>query len=283
MVFSLVFLWDPITMDDLHPPILVEDADAALDVEIIVRALTGAPLPFHLRYFPTLDSTNTYTMRLPPDEATEGTVVITDHQFAGRGRVGRAWEGFARQQLTFSILLTPPFAANWLMMASALAVHEAIGAGAGLAPAIKWPNDVLIGGKKVCGILIETSGERAVIGIGVNVNGSLAQRPELAARATTLQEQAGRPQSREALAAAILLALARRYDAMRVQGAAGREATRAAWKARLVTLGAEVSVDQGQTRVTGWAEDVAEDGALIVRQRNGERVVITWGDVDPAR
>jgi biotin-(acetyl-CoA carboxylase) ligase len=67
---------------------------------------------------------------------------------------------------------------------------------------------------------------------------------------------------------------------MRSQGDAGREAVRLAWRDRLITLGAEVRVDQGQTQVTGWAEDVAEDGALIVRRDDGERVLITWGDVN---
>ena len=253
--------------------------DTALDIDLIANALAGSPLPFTLRYFPTLDSTNTYAMRLPPGEAQEGLVIITDHQTAGRGRVGRVWEGFARQQLTFSVILTPPFAANWLMMASALAVHEAITGVTGLASTIKWPNDVLISGKKVCGILIETSGEIAVIGIGVNVNGAFARQPELAVHATTLEDEAGHPFAREPLAAAILLALADHYEAMRSQGDAGREAVRMAWRDRLVTLGAPVRVDQGQTRVTGWAEDVAEDGALIVRLDDGERAVITWGDV----
>jgi BirA family transcriptional regulator, biotin operon repressor / biotin---[acetyl-CoA-carboxylase] ligase len=257
----------------------LENVDAALDIDLIACALAGSPLPLTLRYFPTLDSTNTYAMRLPSGEAHEGIVIITDHQTAGRGRVERVWEGFARQQLTFSVILTPPFAANWLMMASALAVHEAITGVTGLAPAIKWPNDVLIGGKKVCGILIETSGAIAVIGIGVNVNGTFAQRPELAARATTLEDEAGHPLSREPLAAAILLALAEHYEAMRSQGDAGREAVRVAWRDRLITLGTEVRVDQGQTQITGWAEDVAEDGALIVRRDDGERVLITWGDV----
>ncbi|HEY7092765.1 MAG TPA: biotin--[acetyl-CoA-carboxylase] ligase [Ktedonobacterales bacterium] len=256
-----------------------DNADTALDVDLIARALAGAPLPYMLRYFPTLDSTNTYAMRLSPGEAYEGLVIITDHQTAGRGRVGRVWEGFARQQLTFSVILTPPFAANWLMMASALAVHEAITSLTRLTPAIKWPNDVLIGGKKVCGILIETSGEIAVIGIGVNVNGSLAQQPELAARATTLKDEAGHPFAREPLAAAILLALAEHYQAMRSRGDAGLEAVRVAWRDRLITLGAEVRIDQGPTQVTGWAEDVAGDGALIVRRDDGERVLITWGDV----
>jgi BirA family biotin operon repressor/biotin-[acetyl-CoA-carboxylase] ligase len=257
----------------------LDSGATALDLDLIVRALAGSSLSFRLRYFPTLDSTNTFAMRSASGEAQEGLVIITDHQTAGRGRVGRVWEGFARQQLTFSVILTPLFAANWLMMASALAVHEAITGVAGLAPAIKWPNDVLIGGKKVCGILIETSGEIAVIGIGVNVNGSLAHVPALAARATTLEDETGQPVSREALAAAILLALADHYEAMRSQGDAGREEVRLAWRDRLSTLGADVRIDQGQTQVMGWAEDVASDGALIVRQDDGERVRITWGDL----
>jgi BirA family transcriptional regulator, biotin operon repressor / biotin---[acetyl-CoA-carboxylase] ligase len=268
------------TMDDLPDAAPPHSAASALDVERIARAVAGAPLPFRLRYFPRLDSTNTYAMRVASQAAPEGVVIITDDQFSGRGRMGRLWEGFARQQLTFSFILTPPFAANWLMMASALAVQEAIDATTGVTPAIKWPNDVLIGGKKACGILIETSGDIAVIGIGVNVNGSLAHLPELAVRATTLQDEVGHAVSREDLAAAILLALARRYDAMRAQGETGRETVRAAWRARLSTLGAHVRIDQGQTQMIGWAEDVADDGALIVRQENGERVVVTWGDVE---
>jgi BirA family biotin operon repressor/biotin-[acetyl-CoA-carboxylase] ligase len=142
---------------------------------------------------------------------------------------------------------------------------------------------LLISGKKVCGILIETSGERAVIGVGVNVNGSLGGQPELAARATTLRDELGHPISREEVAAAILLSLARCYETMRVQGDAGREAVRLAWRDRLMTLGRELRIDQGATQVSGQAEDVAADGALIVRRDDGERVLITWGDVDVVR
>jgi BirA family biotin operon repressor/biotin-[acetyl-CoA-carboxylase] ligase len=269
-------------MDDV-PNAAHSSSAPALDIDSIARALVGAPLPFSLRYFPTLDSTNSYAMGLASDEAQEGVVIITDHQLAGRGRMGRVWEGFARRQLTFSVILTPPCAANWLMMASALAVQEAISATTGIVASIKWPNDVLIGEKKVCGILIETSGDVAVIGIGVNVNGSLAQRPELATRATTLEDELGRAVAREKLAAAILLDFAHRYAAMRSQGETGCKAVRAAWRSKLITLGAQVRIDQGRIVLTGWAEDVAADGALIVRRESGERVAVTWGDVDIAR
>jgi BirA family biotin operon repressor/biotin-[acetyl-CoA-carboxylase] ligase len=266
-----------------EPPDSSSPTDAPLDVDMIARALAAAPFPFNLRYFPTIESTNTYAMRLARAELAEGTVVIADHQLAGRGRAGRVWQGFARQQLAFSIILFPPFAAHWLMMASALAVQEAIGALTPLTATIKWPNDVLIGDKKVCGILIETSGDIAIVGIGVNVNGSLAQRNDLSARATTLQDETGHPLSREALASEILTRFAHSYKSMRSRGATGQDEVRAAWRARLSTLGREVRVDQGQTQVTGWAEDVAPDGALMLRLENGARVVITWGDVDVAR
>jgi BirA family biotin operon repressor/biotin-[acetyl-CoA-carboxylase] ligase len=270
-------------MDEPSDAIAPADPTAALDLGLIEHALTASLLPFNLRYFPTLDSTNTYAMQLASGAAQEGLVIITDHQFAGRGRMGRAWEGFPRRQLTFTIVLAPPFPAYWLMMASALSVQEAIGAVTGLTAAIKWPNDVLVGGKKVCGILIETSGDVAVVGVGVNVNGSLAQRLELAERATTLQDETGVLLSREALAAEILLTFARHYAAMRACGAAGRAAVRAAWRERLMTLGRDVRVAQGATHVSGWAEDVESDGALVVRQPNGERTIIRWGDVEIAR
>src|SRR5258708_7756038 len=182
-----------------------------LDVEALRRSLAGLRLGNSLVYVPTLvGSTNSHAIELARAGAAEGTLVITDHQTAGRGRVGRAWEPLPRQQLTFSLLLRPPFAPHWLVMMSALAVADAIEAVTGIQPEIKWPNDVLIGGRKVCGILIETSDGFAVLGIGVNVNGSLADHPILAARATTLADVAGHVLAREPRATEILQELAAR-------------------------------------------------------------------------
>jgi BirA family biotin operon repressor/biotin-[acetyl-CoA-carboxylase] ligase len=168
-------------------------------------------------------------------------------------------------------------------MAAALAVARTIEATTALAPAIKWPNDVLVDDAKVCGILIETSSDTrgqpfAVVGIGLNVNGNLAGDPELAGRAATLAELAGHPLDRETIASELLLELADLYASMTASDD-GREAVRIAWRARLETLGRQVRILQGEHEVSGIAEDVDVDGALLVRSDDGRLVPITWGDV----
>jgi len=253
---------------------------APLDVEALRRSLAGLRLGNPLVYVPALGSTNSQAMELAHAGAAEGTLVITDHQTAGRGRVGRVWEPLPRQQLTFSLLLRPPFAPHWLVMASALAVAAAIEAVTGIRPEIKWPNDVLIGGLKVCGILIETSDGVAVLGIGVNVNGSLAEHPLLATRATTLADAAGHILAREPLAAEIIQELDARYAELLAGGEAAQSELRTAWRARLVTLGRRVVVRQGEGELIGIAEDVAADGALLLRDEVGGQRVVTWGDVE---
>ncbi len=251
-----------------------------LDVEALRRSLAGLRLGNPLVYLPALGSTNSHAIELARAGAAEGALVITDHQTAGRGRVGRAWEPLPRQQLTFSLLLRPPFAPHWLVMASALAVADAIEAVTSLRPEIKWPNDLLIGGRKVCGILIETSDGFAVLGIGVNVNGSLADHPILAARATTLADVAGHVLAREPLAAEILHGLDALYAELLAGGEAAQQALRDVWRARLVTLGRRVVIRQGEDELAGTAEDVAADGALLLRDEAGTQRVVTWGDVE---
>ncbi|HEV8191104.1 MAG TPA: biotin--[acetyl-CoA-carboxylase] ligase, partial [Ktedonobacterales bacterium] len=164
------------------------ETERPLDVTALEAATGALQLGRPILYYPALGSTNTQAMQLARGGAAEGTLVTTDHQTSGRGRVGRTWLSLPYQQLAFSIVLRPTFPPHFLVMACALSVAEAIEEVAGLRPEIKWPNDVLLGGRKVCGILIETSGESAVLGIGLNVNGSLAGYPELAARATTLAD-----------------------------------------------------------------------------------------------
>ncbi|HEV2238035.1 MAG TPA: biotin--[acetyl-CoA-carboxylase] ligase, partial [Ktedonobacterales bacterium] len=143
--------------------------------------LAGGPLGDPLIYLPTIGSTNSHAAELARDGAHDGTLVLTDAQPEGRGRVGRRWRSMPRQQLLFSLVLRPAFPAHFLVMAAALAVADAIDAVAGVPVAIKWPNDVLFEGRKLCGILIETgtgaAGAYAVLGIGLNINGSLEGDP----------------------------------------------------------------------------------------------------------
>ena len=288
-------------------------AAAPLDVEAVQAEIVPLRLGHPFLYFPAIGSTNTHAAELAREGAAEGTLVTTDDQTAGRGRMGRVWRSLSGQQLVVSLVLRPTFPPHFLVMASALAVAEAIEEVAGLrlrsyrdarehggvavphlAPAaaagteaelpsngvgIKWPNDVRVAGRKVCGILIETSEGFAVLGIGINVNGTLSADAELAAQATTLAEAAGRPLSREALLVALLRRLDALYAQLQTGGEAAREAVRERWRARLETLGHPVRIQQGEQAVEGVAEDVNSDGALLLREPSGAMRTVTWGDV----
>jgi BirA family transcriptional regulator, biotin operon repressor / biotin---[acetyl-CoA-carboxylase] ligase len=255
------------------------DAPPLLDREALRAALAPLRLGHPLVYLPAIASTNTHAAELARASAVEGTLVTTDDQTGGRGRIGRSWKSLPGQQLALSLVLRPVFPPHFLVMASALAVAEAVEAVAGVATGIKWPNDVLVDGRKVSGILIETSADFAVLGIGVNVNGSLAAYPELAGRAATLAEIVGRDLPREPVAAALLRRLDALYYALQHGEDAARSAVRQAWRERLVTLGRRVSVLQGENTLAGVAEDVDADGMLLLRDGAGTLHTITWGDV----
>lgn len=252
----------------------------ALDVELLRAALRDRRLGNSLIYLPEIGSTNSFAADLAREGAVEGTLVTTNDQQAGRGRIGRTWRSLPGQQLALSLVLRPPFPPQFLVMASALAVAETVERVTGLATGIKWPNDVQVDGRKICGILIETSSDFAILGIGLNVNGALADDAELAARATTLAEALGRPVSREAVAVELLQRLDDLYTLLLTRGEDGRRGLRDAWRRRLVTLGQRVSLLQGELRVTGVAEDVDADGVLLLRRDDGALQPVTWGDVE---
>lgn len=258
---------------------MCSDASFVLDVAALKVMLQGQRLGATVAYFPTLPSTNTYAVQLAQQGTAEGTLVATDDQSAGRGRAGRAWKSLPGQQLALSLVLYPSFPPHFLVMASALAVCEAIEEVAHLRAEIKWPNDVLVTERKVCGILIEASSGYAVLGIGVNVNGSLAGDSELDSRATTLAAAVGHTISRELLAASLLRHLEALYVALTAEGESARVALREEWRARLATLSRRVSVVQHETALVGVAEDVDGDGALVLRLDDGTQRTVTWGDV----
>lgn len=251
-----------------------------LDVEMLQTNLRHRRLGQPLLYFPALGSTNSYAADLAREGGAEGTLVMTDDQTAGRGRIGRSWRSLPGQQLALSLVLRPSFPPHFLVMASALAVAETIERVTGLTTGIKWPNDVQVDGRKVCGILIETSADFAVLGIGLNVNGSLTDDPELATRATTLAGRLGRPLSREVLAVELLHRLDDLYALLLTRGEEGRRGLRDAWRQRLVTLGQRVTLLQGGKRVSGVAEDVDAEGVLLLRRDDGALQPVTWGDVE---
>jgi BirA family transcriptional regulator, biotin operon repressor / biotin---[acetyl-CoA-carboxylase] ligase len=165
------------------------------------------------RYAATTDS----TQRMLAEDEAEGAVAVAEEQTEGRGRLGRAWEAPAGTSVLVSVLLLPAVEAPRLPELSLVAggaVAQAIAEVTGLEPAIKFPNDVLLGGRKVAGILAESSEGRVVLGIGVNANQTLEQLPVGAkTEPTSLRLELGAPVSRVRLLAAILLQLERAYDA----------------------------------------------------------------------
>ncbi len=219
--------------------------------------------------------------------AATGLVIVADAQTAGRGRAGRAWFSPPGQSLYLSLLLRPHPSliapAVW-MMAGAVAVASAIEQmmPAALPPRLKWPNDVLLEGRKVAGILLESAFhsaqmDYAILGIGVNVNTTFDDAPEdVRARATSLRLAHHRLFEREVVLARLLEQCAVWLSADRAP------ALLHAYRARLDTLGKPVTLQIGEALVRGFAEAVRDDGALIVRTAEGLRAV-TAGEIVWAR
>ena len=242
-----------------------------------------------IRVFQETTSTNDIIEKLARDGVNEGVVVFAESQSRGRGRLGRKWVSPAGKGLWFSILLRPelrPQAATQLTIASAAALRRAIAAQTGLKPAIKWPNDILLGQRKVAGILTELKAELdrvsyIVLGIGVDVNLSATDfPPELAKIATSLQVELGQPIPRADLAVAILRALDEDY--LRVKAGRFGQITEE-WEAHCTTLGKEVVIRIGERQVRGRAESLSEDGALLLRTEHGHLERIIGGDVSIAQ
>ena len=162
------------------------------------------------------------TQRMLADDEAEGAVAVTEEQTAGRGRLGRSWEAPAGTSVLVSVVLLPAVRAARLPELSLVAggaVTEAIADVTGIEPTIKFPNDVLIAGRKVAGILAESSEGRVVLGIGVNVNQTREQLPpDAQTEPTSLRVELGEPVDRAQLLAAILLRLEQAYDAWIVTG-----------------------------------------------------------------
>lgn len=232
-----------------------------------------------LHYYPSLTSTMEAAKKVAGEEVAEGTVVIADEQTSGRGRLGRAWLS-PKGSLAMSVILKPSVSSlPQLVMISSLAVVRAIRKVAGLEAQIKWPNDVLIKEKKVCGILIESEvkGDRvnfAIIGIGVNVNIDPSAFAEISPLATSLSHELGKEVSKAELAGALLCELERLYLEAQAGAPIHRE-----WQAQMETLGRWIQVRAGESVERGKAETVTEHGNLILRRANGSIAEIIVGDV----
>lgn len=250
------------------PPPVVNNVQDRLSTDRFGHAMRG---------FEEVGSTNERAAAWMKEEAPEGAVVLTEYQTAGRGRHGRPWNADKGQNLLFSVVLRPQLAPDRLSLipvAAGVAVAETIEAF--VSPhraAIEWPNDVLLEGRKTCGILLESSlpspstDSVAVLGVGLNVNQT--DFPDaLTDTATSLRLTTGRPVPRAALLARLLEALEHRYDAVQHDGA---DAVRTAFEERLACLHEQTTLRVPETDQTlsGIVEGITDTGALRLRTANG--------------
>ncbi len=247
----------------------------ALDWQIVASRRSGARVGNAVFYYPEVDSTNAVAAARLPSNG-DGTVVVADHQTAGRGRLGRPWIAAHGSSLLFTVVLAGAEPLWIAPMSAGLAVVDALSLHR-IDAQLKWPNDVLIEGRKCSGILIEVrrvdDAQWLLLGIGLNVRSADPSLP----LATHLDAHVHRPIVREDLFVDLLARLEWWLDQAKIDPARVREA----WAARLGTLGKEVAVATSSETIRGVAEDIADDGALILRLPNGSRRAVRAGDVTP--
>jgi len=264
-----------------------------------VRAAVAGTRFADVRWVASTGSTNADLLARAADGEGEGVVLGADHQTAGRGRRGRTWEAPPDTSILVSVLLRPPApAVDLVTPAVAVAAAAAVEAVVGVAPGLKWPNDLVVGRRKLAGILAEASwppgadiasgwtapgeGVRVpvVVGMGLNVRAG-GRDPELDGIAIACDELGGAPASREDLVAAWLLELDRWYA--RAVDPAGRDELWDGWRRRSATLGQRVRVDLGADDLEGVAIDITPGGQLVVETDEGERRTLAVGDVTHLR
>lgn len=242
-----------------------------------------------VRVFAEVDSTNTVALAEAGAGGPDGTVIVADHQSAGRGRLGRTWDAEAGSALLASVLLRPeldPARLHLLTLVAGVEMAAAVGSVCGASVGVKWPNDLRLDGRKLGGILAEARSDAPgalVVGVGVNVRrGSLP--PEVAPMAVSLEE-AGHRVERAALLEAFLAGLGRRLVAIEHPGD-GVEKFLADYASVCETLGTDVRVRLHTTRqvvVEGEAVGVGPDGSLMVRVAGGSEVSVGHGEVEQLR
>lgn len=251
-----------------------------LDADELRRRLTRPDgLWREVRVVPQTGSTNADLLEAARAGAAAGLVLVAEEQTAGRGRLGRTWSAPPGAGLIFSVLLrpsdVPPTRLGWLPLLTGVAVATAVRDQTGVQASLKWPNDVLVGERKLAGILAEAHGDAVVVGTGLNV--TLSQ-PELPVpTATSLRLENADSTDRAALLTAILTGLGHRYQAWRADPDAG--GLRADYLRWCATIGREVRVElPGGAVLTGTAVDVDDAGRLVVRTPAG-LVPVGAGDV----
>ena len=278
-----------------------------LDVDRLSSQLSGCTVGREIHLFQTLKSTMDEAKRMAEDGALEGTVVIAEEQTVGRGRFDRSWVSEPGKDLLFSVVFRPDATqAPYINMAAALSVCSTVGQATGLATTIKWPNDVKLAGRKVSGILVESTvspsarsradgrsrgtltpalspagGEiqrggydYTVLGVGLNVNSDPASVPEIAESATSMYRETEMTFDGTDILIQVLRELDRRYSLIMAGQSMRRE-----WVSRLETLGRNVVVRWQDSTEEGTATGVDEMGNLILTKADGTTKSVVAGEV----
>ena len=255
--------------------------------QMLRRRLTGLPHFKRIHHFFKTESTNTLGMQAGHAGEPHGTLLIAEEQTAGRGRAGRKWISEKSSSIHVTVLLRPklsPMLAPVVTIAAGLAVRDAIFEQTSLRPDLRWPNDVLLGGRKIAGILTEMHAEPdrvrfVIVGIGVNVN--QARMPEeITAVATSLRMETGRQHARIELLARLLRALDRYYNQLMSQGAA--PILQRFGEVSSYACGKRVRISNGKEVYTGTTAGLEPSGLLRVERDAGGIEVIISGDVAEA-
>ena len=249
----------------------LEEEPCRLSMPLVAKLTQRSYFGAAFRYHSELQSTNTEAKKLAVGGAPEGTVVLSESQSAGRGRLGRQWTSPAGRGLLFSMLMRPRLAvsqAHLLTLVTAVAVAEAIEAQARVPVHLKWPNDLIVDNRKAGGILLEIAGEHdgldwVVAGVGINVNTEYAELPAvLRSTATSLKIATGKTVDRSLLLARTLLTVEREYFQCLEHGF---EQALRSFRERDYLLHRSVSVETRDGAVVGEAVGIDERGALLVQ------------------
>ena len=260
---------------------------AALDITDVRARLSAKRLGTRFHYFTELHSTNIRARELAESGAAQGEIVIAESQTQGRGRLGRRWESPPLSNLYLSIVLRPglpPKHAPQITLTAAVALVETVASFLPRSPVIKWPNDILVDGKKLAGILTEAACDTervqyVILGIGLNVNYRAEAMPEtLRRRATSMADMAGEKLSRETVLVRLIHDLDRCYGELEESGFA---ALRPRWEEHFGLRGRRIRVELGAQTIIGRAQGIDSKGALIVETDDGQRRSIIAGDVIP--
>jgi len=266
----------------LFPPLCYSKilmTEDILSAELITDGLAARLVGRRVLYYPEVTSTNEIAKTEAQAGTPEGTVIVAGRQTRGRGRLDRSWLTPEGNIALSAVLFPDETLLRSLIMMASLSVADTIETVAGLPAQIKWPNDVLVNGKKVCGILIETGVRSetvrfAAIGIGMNVNIGQEELSGVRTDATSLFLETGGRVSRLRLVRELLEDMDNLYASIVSGGSVLEE-----WRDRLVTLGQEVRVTEGDAAFEGIAESVDRDGSLMVRRHDGRLTRVVAGDV----